>query len=62
MQLAMAKRVGADVSPSKVVALWDCFTEPMCFDSPKVEVKDPTGRAGDALNAIEGVQVTAIYS
>lgn len=52
VQLAMAKHVGAQVSTSQVVALWERFAQPTCFAQPEVRVEDRTGAAAKLAEAL----------
>jgi hypothetical protein len=60
VQLAMARQVGASVTPSQVVGLWNQFVEPICFATPKVRVNDGSGKAGTLVQTIETAALTEL--
>jgi len=53
IQLAMARKVGAEVKVGDVQALWNRFAEPTCFAEPKVKVVDKSGKARELGAKIE---------
>ncbi len=52
IQLAMAKRAGAQVPVADVLAHWNRFAEPTCFAKPTVAVVDQSGKAQDLVAKI----------
>ncbi|MBI3178252.1 MAG: hypothetical protein HYZ27_01240 [Deltaproteobacteria bacterium] len=53
IQLAMARRSGAQVPVGDILAHWNRFAEPTCFAKPTVAVVDRTGKARDLVAKIE---------
>jgi tetratricopeptide (TPR) repeat protein len=60
IQLAMAKKAGANVDAAKVADLWNRFAVPTCFGEPQVSVGDKTGKAGPLTSSLEIAARTAL--
>ncbi|MBI5507397.1 MAG: tetratricopeptide repeat protein [Deltaproteobacteria bacterium] len=53
IQLAVARKLGADVKAAEVRELWNKFAEPTCFAAPKIEVVDKGGKAKEVVAKIQ---------
>lgn len=52
LQLAMGKHVGADVAGPEVMALWQRFSEPLCFGEPRIVIDDAGGTFAPLVDAL----------
>ncbi len=60
MQLAMAKRIGTEVESARVSALWDEFTEPICFAQPAVTIEVSGAPGGEVAAIIERAAIAEL--
>jgi hypothetical protein len=54
VQLALAKRLGGQVKPSRVQSSWKRFTSPSCFSEPLIQIKVKKGKSGDLVSVLNG--------